>query len=229
MLFYSYSKGGDEGYNMIERKYKELIPGFSMKGWGAEKYDKANVWMSTLIEPLEDKFCEGMKILDYGCGNGRISNFLSGRLRNYTYYGVEPQGQPGIDVAKQKFSDPRHYFGYIDSDLEKKALAEINCIILGSIFTHLRFDDFEKIMDKFKESIKRGAVVSFSVFIDDKYFEEGGGGAYGIPNCYGRVYYTEKQLINWCEKNNYKLKEYPSYLAQGENLHRIFKICYLTE
>jgi 2-polyprenyl-3-methyl-5-hydroxy-6-metoxy-1,4-benzoquinol methylase len=213
---------------MIELKYKEIRPGFSMKGWGAEKYEKANVWMSSLIEPLEDKFCEGMKLLDYGCGNGRISNFLSGRLRDYTYYGIEPQGQPGIDIAKQTFNDSRHHFGYIGTDLETKALSEVDCIILGSIFTHLSFNDFKSIMEKFKNSIMKGAVVSFSIFTDTEY-KEIGRGAYGLSDCYNLVYYTEKQLNDWVSENNYTLKEFPSYIAQCVHIHRMFKLCCSTE
>jgi len=219
----------NENIKVIPARYPEIRPNFKMKGWGAENPQKSNIWMSAQINPLEDKFKEGLKLLDYGCGNGRISNFLSGRLKDYTYYGVEPDGSAGLSIAKEYFSNPKHHFDLIGSEIEKEALENVDCIVLGSIFTHLKIEDFEIVMEKFKNSLLRGCDVVFSMFIGDEYWIRGEGGCYGIENCYALVIYTMDQLENFCKDNNYILKEFDSYLAQEVHLHRMFKVSYKND
>lgn len=212
---------------MLEQKHTPVRPNFSMKGWGAGESSRSDIWSTAQLTPLEGVFKEGLKILDYGCGNGRLFNFISGRLKDFTYYGVEhPDSDGNIEIPKSLFGrDNRFNVDYIDSPFETKAINKVDCVVLGSIFTHLRFSEFERVCDKFKPILERSGVIVFSVFIADMYIVEGVGGAYGVKECYGRVFYTMEQLRDYCKKNDLKIKEYPEYDAQyGANIHRIFKI-----
>jgi len=180
------------------------------EGFGSESEPDSSLWLASLSEGLGDFFKEGMKVLDYGCGNARYCNFISERLGDFTYYGVEPPGSPLSDAAiengRKAYNRPYVKLGFIGDDVEAEALATVDAVVLGSIFTHLLFDEFHKICDKFKPILDRGGKVVFSVFIDQFYRWQLPNTAYAHSECYSAVWYTENQLKNYCQKNKYALE-----------------------
>lgn len=207
------------------------------KIWGSDKEPLSSLWLASLSEAMGEHFGDEMIVLDYGCGRGRYGNFLGRRLSNFTYYGLEREGQSSkaISWLMEETSELENvHFGFIGSDLEDEALGKANVVVLGNIFTHLLFqckeeskhgDSFVTICNKFMPLVERGGVVVFSAFIDSKMRQARGAGHYGLPNCYGLSYYTMEALQGYCEEKGFVLTEREFFSAQnGKNNHRIFRI-----
>jgi len=210
---------------MLNKKFQYIKDGYvTPKGIGTPGFLDAIQWANCLVEPFE--ILKSKIFLDYGCADGRLANFLAAYIDpKFKYYGIEHP-----DSALRQFSnsiffnDPRCQYGLIGSDIEKEALQKSKYVVLGSVFTHLKFEDFEEIMAKFAPIIKKKGQVVFSVFTKDSYEWENNSGVYEIKNCISRVYYTVKMLEDFAKKNKYVLTEHEGFLAQGENFHRIFKV-----
>jgi hypothetical protein len=121
-------------------------------------------WYGCLLGALgSQQIRERCSILDYGCGNAPLGNFLSGFLNEFTYYGLEPQGSPHIERSPK---DPRIMVGFVGSSVEQLAVANANCAVLGSVFTHLEWSDSVKILDSLIPIANRGAIV-FTCFFSE--------------------------------------------------------------
>jgi SAM-dependent methyltransferase len=188
----------------------------------------ASMGMCCFLDPSRDKFKEGFSVLDYGCGAGILSNFISERLSEFNYYGLEPNSQHGmerISLAKHNFNDERLFFGLIDTNLEHCLNQKLDSIILISVFTHLLIDDITAILDNlikvFDKNTDCNIVFSCFTSYEDKVenFQ---------PHIWERFYGTshikESDLIKYCDKNNLKINKHMSFTAQGGHIHEIFKI-----
>jgi len=175
------------------------------EGFGSDVEPDSSVWLASLSEALGEVFQEGIRILDYGCGNARYCNFLSERLANFTYYGIEPPGSSVSENAIMRASlayghKPYVKLGFIGDAVEQEALTNVNVVILGSIFTHLLFDKFEEICDKFRPVLARGGRVVFSVFTDEHYRCQFPDNLYQHKGCYSAVWYTPEMLKDYATK-----------------------------
>ena len=210
---------------MLNRKFEYIKPGYiTPRGIGTPNFDDHIQWANCLVEPFT--ISESKTFLDYGCADGRLSNFLAAYIgKDLKYYGLEhPNSILRCFSNSIFFRDPRCQYGIIGTDIEKEALQNSNYVVLGSVFTHLKFEDFKEIMAKFGPIIKKGGQVVFSAFIKDSYEWENHAGVYQVSNCISRVYYTERMIYDFAKNKNYELTEHESFLAQGENQHRIFKV-----
>jgi SAM-dependent methyltransferase len=199
--------------------------------WGANNEPWSSIWLSALSDPLGDLFKDGLSIIDYGCGGGRYLDFLGQRLNSFTYYGLEKQSSKNtstINELSEYFKDfDEVNFGFVDGDLGAEALKNADAIILGSIFTHLEFDNgsednsFVSICDKL---INNNCATVFSAFIHDKYGLCGPDNMYGIENCYGKVFYTLKMIEDYCVDRGVKLTKCDSFFNRKTQEHHIFKI-----
>lgn len=184
----------------------------------------ASIGMSYFLSPVEDLFNDGFSIIDYGCGAGILSNFISSRLKYFNYVGLEPNNQHGnerLSIAKRLINDNRVRFGYVDdiSDYEEN----FDCIIMISVFTHLTIEKIYSILDDLKPKIKNGSKLIFSCFISDRY-------ELLIPqpsiakNFYGVSKITIDQLNKYVDDNELKIEKCDDFVAQGGYVHNIFKI-----
>jgi cyclopropane fatty-acyl-phospholipid synthase-like methyltransferase len=186
--------------------------------------------MASLSEAMGESFREGMAVLDYGCGAGRYAQFFRQRLKRFEYYGLEKpgssyqHGEKSIKTARKLFRwDRRVRFDLIGSPLESKAIARASVAVLGSIFTHVDFDELQSILKKLQQIISSGGKVVFSIFLADTYRLEDEG-IYGQRNCYSRVWFTGEQLERVCDANDWFIVEMDSFVAQEVNVHRIFAL-----
>src|ERR1051325_11130442 len=136
--------------------------------FGSDQDPLSSIWMASLSEAAGDCFREGLRILDYGCGVGRYCNFLAERLDRFEYYGIEKRGssfrhgEQSIRVANRIFrKDPRAEFGFIESTLEIEAVARVDLVLLGSIFTHVSVAEVDRILTKIAPVLDRGGRIVF--------------------------------------------------------------------
>jgi SAM-dependent methyltransferase len=202
--------------------------------FGADEEPGSSLWLASLSEAMGESFREGIAVLDYGCGAGRYAQFLRQRLRSFEYYGLEKpgsavqHGEKSIKTARKLFRwDRRIRFNLIGSRLEAKALSRVSVVLLGSIFTHVDFDELQRILKKMQPVLSRGGKVVFSIFLADAYRLEDKG-LYGFEGCYSRVWFTEEQIQRLCDQNDWAVVEKESFVAQEVNLHRIFVLVHKT-
>jgi len=203
--------------------------------WVKEKYlpissiledIEVSVCLASFAYTMKSNFREDMKILDYGCGPGRLCNFMSKRLKNFTYYGIEPKsiyGKSCIDKAKILYkNDKRANFGFIGEDIEIEAINSVDVVLLLSIFTHTTIEQTEIILKKLNPIIEKNGSIVFSVILDTNY-KTVGSGAYTLEDTYQIVYNTEEQIeeIKRVLECNIKLED--TYLTPKNHLHSIYR------
>jgi 2-polyprenyl-3-methyl-5-hydroxy-6-metoxy-1,4-benzoquinol methylase len=112
-----------------------------------ERYNqKTDVYTKELNKPIIEQVTKGAKVLDVGCGNGRMGEYLIKNNQNKVT-GIDIS-QPAIDQAKKVLSEAYCL------DLEKDAMPfsekSFEIIICGDILEHL-FDPLSilKILSKY--------------------------------------------------------------------------------
>lgn len=187
----------------------------------------ASIGMSCFLDAVKTKFKENFSIIDYGCGAGILGNFISSRLQNFSYIGLEPNSQHGqerIDLGRKYFNDPRIQFGFTNEFSNIKD-NKVDTIILISVFTHMIFDDIKLILDSLIQIFDSNpnCTIVFSCFID-----ETSKTLYHQPHIwerfYGESYITLTELETYCNENNILLEKHMDFIAQGGYIHQIFKI-----
>jgi SAM-dependent methyltransferase len=202
--------------------YPKIVDGPIVGGCGCEDEPTSSLWCAGFAESMGGRYREGMRLLDYGCGYGRFFNFLTGRLADFAYYGLEVadsatgHGEACIAYAARTFGcDPRGRFGLIGSALEARALEEADVVVLASVLTHVGFDAFEALLGKFLPVIERGGAVVFSV-LHGEHYECIGPGMYGVQNSYFETRYTQQQVRELCRNRALALIEVEHFQAPGE-------------
>lgn len=188
----------------------------------------ASIGMSCFLDAVREDFKEGYKILDYGCGAGILGNFISARLQNFTYYGLEPDTQHGherIGLAKQYLTDERFTFGYIETDFGIISKQELDSVILISIFTHMTEEDIRIALDSLQNIFINNpkASIVFSCFLDQESRVESLQ-SHIWDRFYGRSFITKDFLIQYCSENSLNLVQHMDFVAQGEHVHSIIKL-----
>lgn len=188
----------------------------------------ASIGMSCFTDASRDNFKENFSIIDYGCGAGILSNFISERLDSFKYFGLEPNnnwGSDWIERGKKYFNDSRVNFGFTDDYNKIIENNKIDTVILISVFTHLLIDDITAILDNLIKVFDKSpdCNIVFSCFTSE---EERVGNLQ--PNIWERFYGTshikESDLFEYCDKHGLKLNKHMSFSAQGGHIHEIFKI-----
>lgn len=182
---------------------------------GCDDEPVSSVWCAALAEAIGEHYREGMTLLDYGCGYGRMFNFLTGRLRDFTYYGLEVEGaatghgERCLRYAIDTFgSDGRAVFGFSDSEVETRAIEESEIVLLGSVFTHMAHERFQSVFSRFDPVLERGGAVVFSVLLGDTYCCTDPGFLLGMDDdFYQDVRYTRDQLEQYCGDRGLALVE----------------------
>ena len=179
--------------------------------YGADSAEASDDWFTALSNAAGPAFCEGMVILDYGCGCGRYANWISKHIREFTYYGLEPERatpkwhnelrmiETNLHIAERNYRDPRVRFAAIGSETEAEALSLCTLINAGSVFTHLLIDEYAAVIRKFAQAIKRGVPFVHSLFIGPMpEVSAGTSNCHGVRGCYHWSIYTRGQI----EKSN---------------------------
>jgi cyclopropane fatty-acyl-phospholipid synthase-like methyltransferase len=189
-------------------KYSPIVENYEEKGMivGSDPEPAAAVCLSSFAESMKNNFKEGMKLLDYGCGSGRFSNFMSKHLENFEYYGLERYLS---DYTKECITrgiilfshDSRIRFGFTETEFESHAISNADTVLLLSVFTHTTIEETHKIIEKLLPIVnKEGGMIVFSMIHSHDGEDEtlnyvlGEDGAYGFSDGYHVVKNTKEQL-----------------------------------
>ena len=193
--------------------------------YGTPAEPLSSLWCASLVAPLQ--LSEPFVIVDWGCGDGRLFNFLSERFKDFRYYGLERPGEFGansIARARGFFShDPRAVFDVYGGDTEACALKETSFVVMGSIATHLPIEQFAALLQRVMPALPRGGTLIASCFIEDtaRLVDPA---VYGHADCYGFVSYTRDQLENVCSKHKLCFDISDTFTAACGSFHQILKL-----
>lgn len=177
-------------------------------GYGADREPHSSLWMAHLAEAMGNRWNEGMRLLDYGCGTARFANFMSGRLRNFTYFGVDVReshagpgiGLNGVNVASEALKgDRRICLDYIGSDIDGFGVDTTDVGLAASVFTHLTVESSRAILEKLRPIVNRGGIIVYTLILGDEYATIGPGG-HGLSDCFSIVTNTPDQFAGYGER-----------------------------
>lgn len=214
-----------------EKKHTPIVINPNQKGvYDGDREDLiTSMGMASFLDAVRKDFKAGFSVLDYGCGAGALGNFISERLEDFSYVGLEPssgQGNDRIQTAKNAFGeDSRVKFGTIDEDLDEVLKNKFDAVILISVFTHLEISDTKAILDRLKKvfEVNPNASIVFSCFTAD------------VPRLhwhqpqiweryYHESYIKESDIENWCKDNELQLTKVVDFHAAHNYVHEIYKI-----
>jgi SAM-dependent methyltransferase len=213
----------------MNTKYPPIYQNPPSEVYGGTNFEPlASIGMSCFTDAIKNDFKDNFSIIDYGCGAGILSNFISERLNKFTYFGLEPStgwGPQRIEIGKKYFNDSRITFDFIENYDKIIQNNKIDAVILISVFTHLVIEDSLQILDKLNiifEHNKNASIV-FSCFTSENP-KLGPLQANINSNYYGDSYIKLEELEKYCLKNNLNLKKHMNFVAMGGLNHEIFKI-----
>jgi len=210
-----------------KEKYEPISSNYVSLGFGEDKEPEGSLLMATFANAMGNKFKEKMVLFDYGCGSARFCNFISKRLKDFSYYGVEKPGgerlgEKAIEYARMCFGyDKRISLGLIGDEVEQEAVEKADVALLLSIFTHTTIEEMNTIMDKLLPIISRGGSIVFSAFIRDKYWV-GRSGGYGLPDCYSEVHFTKEQFKAMEKRLGIRIVQIDTFITSTRYTHLIF-------
>lgn len=109
------------------------------------KAEKLAQWLPHLVNaPLA--------ILDFGCGDGAMTNFVSQTFTKAAMFGVDPSSK-SIDVAAQKY--PHISFG-VSTDTIPFADARFDIVTAAGVFHHIPFHQHKNYYDEVFRVLKPG-------------------------------------------------------------------------
>ena len=186
-----------------------FLPEFKSKAPGSKPWYAA--LLSGINETIENK---PVKLLDYGCGNGALGNYLSGFTSDFKYYGLEPPNSPMLENV---FKHKSFKFGRFNSDAELYAIEQSNCATLGSVFTHLRWSDCHNILEKLSPIAERGGEICFTCFLgNEEKCISANHYPYSEIETFHYSFITTKQIEGFCNLKSLKQEQLPYYYDLGQ-------------
>ena len=175
-----------------------------------------HIWESKQLYSVKETLKDSCSVLDYGCHWGTLKDTLFQHYPNAKYYGLDTKviidqvnsqkNKNSIQtVGLFQFESPEEhnvYMGHLDE--LNSILPKVNCMVLGSVFTHLDWESVIEILNKTLPYYEKGFELGFTAFLGDNY-ELYGQGHYGELNTYHVTVLKIEQLQKYCDKNNLKL------------------------
>lgn len=139
----------------VDKIFKQLEAGYDEM---SEKFSETRKFFWRDLEFIADYVKDGDKILDYGCGNGRLLEILKGKKISYT--GVDISGKL-IGLANQKYKGKNIKFEKISSQ-DSLSFPDnyFNDVISVAVFHHFPLNYAKKIAEElFRITNKKGHVI----------------------------------------------------------------------
>lgn len=218
----------------VHTHYPPFLEKPSTEVYGGTNYEPdASIGMSCFLDVVRDKFKDGFSVIDYGCGAGILSNFISARLQNFNYIGLEPStgwGPDRIRLGSETFTDTTKVkFGYISDYEHIVRFNKVDVVILISVFTHFGMNRIYEILDDLIVVFENNPDCSivFSCFTSD--VPSLGQVDYSINSDYHSYSYIDiREIEKYCQEHNLSLRKHDiEFMAMNNWLHKIYEITWV--
>ena len=134
---------------MKAKDTKKIISGIE-SGYDlvAEKFSGTRAYMWRDLEFVKNMVKPGDRVLDFGCGNGRLAGFLGGEYKHYV--GVDISKNL-IDIAKQRYHSENISFVKLSSDFSSLPFKDNQFDIIFSIAVFHHFPSGKYTSEVFSE------------------------------------------------------------------------------
>ena len=120
-----------------------------------------------IIRKINPSLSSGKKILDYGCGHGRITRHIPYLLNPSNLVGADVW-KGGVEFCAQEFGSTP-FVVYNENPISNMGL-KFDIIIVVSVFSHLPPKRFESNLNALRDSLSENGLMFISVH--GKYFEK---------------------------------------------------------
>jgi ubiquinone/menaquinone biosynthesis C-methylase UbiE len=130
----------------------------------ADKFSGTRAFMWRDLEFLKDMVRPGERILDYGCGNGRLAGFLEGGYGEYK--GVDISRNL-IDIANQRYHSEKTEFIKVDSRFKRLPFEDsyFDAVFSIAVFHHLPSKKYrEKLIVELNRILKLNGKIVITVW-----------------------------------------------------------------
>jgi 2-polyprenyl-3-methyl-5-hydroxy-6-metoxy-1,4-benzoquinol methylase len=212
--------------NWSVEKFEPIVKNYQGIIVGTDNEPDASICLSSFAKAMGPNWKEGMKILDYGCGSARFSNFMSKRLENFEYWGIEKYisdyTKDCIVKATELFAhDSRVRLGFTQTPFHEKAINSADTVILLSVFTHTSIEETHRIIKSLIPIVERGGRIVFSMIHGDQYTLSSGG-IYGFDDNWFVTHNTREQVEDISNIFNVKIQLEDTFDAGF--IHSIYSI-----
>ncbi len=129
---------------------------------------KRHQWESKQLYSVFDCLHSNCSVLDYGCGGeGTLQYTLFNHFPNAQYYGLDVNSTNFSDNIGFEVKDDGNSFFRDISELSN-ILPKVDCMVLGSVFTHLGLNKIVNVLDKTLPHYDRGFQLCFTAFLSSK-------------------------------------------------------------
>ncbi|PIS09714.1 hypothetical protein COT75_00710 [Candidatus Beckwithbacteria bacterium CG10_big_fil_rev_8_21_14_0_10_34_10] len=175
------------------------------------------------FKDFTDRVKKGTRVLDLGCGNGRLLNLLKGKQINY--FGID-NSEKLLEIAKKNHPNSKFFLADITKDSTYKNIGKFDYIFCLAVFHHLTSKkDQENTIKQIKKHLKKNGTLFLTTWNlwQAKYlkthFKQRKNKIISIPYFLSdgikptrkidRILYsyTKKELKDLIKKQNFKIKD----------------------
>jgi ubiquinone/menaquinone biosynthesis C-methylase UbiE len=130
----------------------------------ADKFSATRAFMWRDLRFVKDYVKPGDKVLDFGCGNGRLAGFLENGYKEFV--GVDISEEL-INIAKQKYSNEKNRFVKLSSDFSELPFKDNHFDVVFSIavFHHFPSEEYSlRIAKELHRVLKPGGKIVVTVW-----------------------------------------------------------------
>lgn len=160
-----------------------------------------HLWESKQLYSVFDCLHSNCSVLDYGCGGkGTLQYTLFNHFPNAKYYGLDVNNTEFDDNIGFSIKDNGNSYFRDISELSN-ILPKVDCMVLGSVFTHLGLNEIIKVLDKTLPYYDKGFQLCFTTFLGDEIKTHAKHQDLSY-DYYWIVVLTTKWIKEYCDKHN---------------------------
>jgi len=126
-----------------------------------------HLWESKQLYSVIDCLHPNCSVLDYGCGgDGTLQYTLFNHFPNAKYYGLDVSTISYYDNTGFEIKDEGNSKFRDVSELPN-ILPKVDCMVLGSVFTHLELNSITKVLDETLPYYDNGFKLGFTAFLGE--------------------------------------------------------------